>query len=101
MKSNKQKWNERHAQGKTKMDVAIETQLSADAAFIFNSVKKATEKTTRHKVNALAEAEAEATEKTAKATNAKQAAITKEAAIKVEGDKALDAKIGDAPKVAQ
>jgi len=98
MKSNKQKWAQRHAEGKTKLDVAIETQLSADAAFIFNSVKKATEKTTRKKVDALAEANEDAAVKIEKATTKKQAETAKEAEVKAAGDKALDAKANE-PKV--
>lgn len=100
MLTNKQKWEQRHREGKTKLDVAIETQLSADAAFIFNSVKKATSKTTRHKVNSFAEAEAEAAEKTEKTNESKKAEADKQAEIESEGNAALDAKAkSNSPKV--
>lgn len=56
MKSNKQKWTERHKQGLTKFDVASEAQIRADAAKITNVAVKAANKQRKIKVDAQAEA---------------------------------------------
>lgn len=66
MKTNKQLWKERHAQGKTKLDVAIETQENADAGEIGNMIDKAESKKRKVSVDSKAEAKKTGEEKAAK-----------------------------------
>ena len=56
MLTNKQKWEERHAQGLTKIDVAVGVQKEADAARIQETIKKANKKSNRVVVDVNAEA---------------------------------------------
>ena len=99
MDSNKQRWAKRHAEGKTKLDVATETQMSADAASIANTIDKAEKKKRKIAVDAKAEA-AEAGAIKAERENRAAKAKTTEVAEKIVSDaKALanDVKKGNVP----
>lgn len=79
MKSNKQKWAQRHEEGKTKFDVASEAQIAADAAKIAKVAVNNARKTRELKVDAQAEAALEGATKVELANKKKQAERDEEA----------------------
>lgn len=84
MKTNKQKWEERHEQGLTKLDVAIQTQLKATQGEIEEVIDKAQSKIRKVQVDVKAEAKQLGEEKADKqnAANEKKLADDKAAAEK-------------------